>query len=610
MNQTQIGSFEHIPLAAIRPSTTNPRKHFDQTALDELTNSVRVSGVTVPVHVRSYVDPRPGISQERMGYELVTGERRFRAATAAGLDGIPSIVHIGMSDEDAMDLQMIENLQRADLHPVEEAEGYRALMAHGESAEDVAKKAGKTLGYVQQRLKLLTLGVDAKNLFASGHLTLGHALLLARLTAKDQERALLFLLGVRDWELDKKLSVSENIAKQVKRRQQNRELSGGVIAGRLINPTEAELKEWVTSHVLLLLKGVPWDLGDAELLPIAGACTTCPKRTGANAALFQDLTTAEDTCTDPACFADKQKAFTMRAQQLAKENGSPLLKITAKASSEKLDKPAVEIRASAVKMQQGKAVETQRAVVVATRPVKAGQWVGSRKGACPATVQAIHTDGANQGKLAWVCPDQKCKVHPHQVTNPTPRTDWKSMNQNTPENKAKREAEEAIEKKVNEAIGAEMLKADAQREGAIGKLIEFVVDGIDGMAIEEPDLCLMLDIPVPGYKADDVEDWKKRETARAKAKPLFHKFIEEATLPELHDAARAVLVLHAQESYDNRDMPRIAAMLGVDSKVIEKTVRAKIAAEASAGKLDKLAAAAATPAKKAAKKATKKKGGK
>src|SRR6185437_4220900 len=121
-------------------------------ALEELTNSVRVSGVTVPVHVRKietgagYIpegeeldDEIPGRFTE-FGYELVTGERRFRAATAAELAEIPAFVHENMSDGEAMDLQMIENLQRQDLHPVEEAEGYRALMAHGETAEDVAKK--------------------------------------------------------------------------------------------------------------------------------------------------------------------------------------------------------------------------------------------------------------------------------------------------------------------------------------------------------------------------------------------------------------------------------------------------------------------------------------
>ncbi|HSU19882.1 MAG TPA: ParB/RepB/Spo0J family partition protein, partial [Acidobacteriaceae bacterium] len=396
MNQLQPGSFESIPLSAIRPSTTNPRKHFDPAALEELTGSIRECGVTVPILVRSIIDewPEPDSGRDEPAhYELVTGERRYRAAQAAGLSEIPAIVHDGLSDSDAMDLQLVENLQRADLHPVEEAEGYRALLAHGATAEDVAKKAGKTLGYVQQRLKLLTLEVDAKGLFAAGHLTLGHALLLARLTAKDQINALVYLLGIAQWEIRKEMPAEKLIATRMQRFDAKH-------MRRLVNPTAVELGEWIRDHVLLQLKGVPWDLGDADLLPIAGPCTTCPKRTGANAALFADLTTVEDTCVDPACFADKQKAFTLLAQARAKDQGSPLLKISSKHSTEKLEKPVVEIRASAVKLQQGKAVETARAVVVANKAVKEGQWVGSKKGACPATVQAIAHRRPGPGQAA------------------------------------------------------------------------------------------------------------------------------------------------------------------------------------------------------------------
>lgn len=565
MNLVQISSYEHIPLAAIRPSTTNPRKHFDQAALEELTASIREIGVTVPIHVRSL--DSLGIHSP-VEYEIVTGERRFRAATAAELAEIPAIVHDGLSDEDAMDLQLVENLQRADLHPVEEAEGYRALMAHGGTAEDVAKKAGKTLGYVQQRLKLLALEVDAKQLFADGHLTLGHALLLARLTAKDQVAALVFLLGIAQWEIRKDMPAEKLIASRAKHHASSKSMH------RLVDKTEAQLKDWISSNVFLQLKSVPWDLGDAELLPIAGPCTTCPKRTGANQALFADLTTNEDTCVDPACFADKQKAFTARAQQLAKEQGSPLLKISSKHSTEKLEKPAVEIRASAVKVQQGKAVETQRAVVVATKAVKEGQWVASKKGACPATVQAIATDGPDQGKTRFVCADQKCTVHKHVVQSATSRSSYSStMNQNSKENVAKREREEKIAKLVNEALAAELRKVDAVHANAIQHLIQFYVEHSD-WAGELAELCAQLGIAVPGYKAGDT-DWGKLHVARGKAAPLFRKYLSEATLPELHDAALQVLVEHARQSFDTDDMDRVTKMFGVDEHALEKQIRAQ-----------------------------------
>jgi ParB family chromosome partitioning protein len=127
MNQTQSsGSFESIPLEAIRPSSTNPRRNFDETALNELAASIGEAGVTQPILVRPI--PNPADIYIAEGYEIVSGERRFRAAKLAGLEEIPAFVR-ELDDRTALEIQMIENLQRADLHPMEEAEGYRALMA-------------------------------------------------------------------------------------------------------------------------------------------------------------------------------------------------------------------------------------------------------------------------------------------------------------------------------------------------------------------------------------------------------------------------------------------------------------------------------------------------
>jgi len=415
MNQPQSsGSFQSIPLDHIRPSGTNPRKHFDQAKLEELAESIRAMGVTQPVLLRPrlvYVDAG---AQE--SYEIVSGERRYRASRIAGKEEIPALVR-EMSDEEALQIQMIENLQRQDLHPMEEADGYRALMASGATAEDVAKKAGKTLGYVLQRLKLLQLEVDAKEIFAAGHITQGHALLLARLTPHDQERAITYsLLGLRDWEIDKKKTPSENIQRRLRDRASSAKNGGG----RVISTTEDQLHDWIKSNVLLVLKGVPWDLGDAELLPAAGPCTTCEKRAGTNAALFQDLTTVAETCTDPACFAEKQKAFAAQELRLAKEAGTPLLKLSAKSGHDKLEEPAVKFEPGPLAESKPgvKNVRTSKPVVVARKAIREGQWVEAKKGECPSVVQGIFTDGPNRGKTRWVCVDQSCKVHKHTVTTP------------------------------------------------------------------------------------------------------------------------------------------------------------------------------------------------
>lgn len=421
MNHPQLGSFEAIPLSAIRPSTTNPRKYFDEAAMEELTRSIQETGVTTPLLLRHvFVPARDSNSLAPIAYEIVAGERRYRAAKAAGREDVPAIVR-EIDDQEALDLQMIENLQRADLHPMEEAEGYRVLESHGATPEDIAKRSGKTVQHVVQRMRLLSLELDAKQMFAEGHLTLGHALLLARLTPIQQVDALVYLLGIAQWEIKKDSPATALIQQRLGKRKpvviaeedeedglsdHLRGMHERAMARRLVDPTEAQLKDWIQSHVLLQLAGVPWHLADATLVPSAGACTDCPKRTGANIALFQDLTTSEDTCTDPVCFSTKQAAQVKRQKDAAKTSGAQLLKISAKTSHDKLEEKAVEVK--------------KGATTVTKATVKQGQWEPSEEGACASSIQALMTDGPNKGKLMWVCPDQACKTHKHQVYNNGP----------------------------------------------------------------------------------------------------------------------------------------------------------------------------------------------
>lgn len=137
MDQTPLGTYDYIALDAIRPSTTNPRKHFDQAALDELTASIRENGVTVPILLRPEHRKLPNVAD----FEIVTGERRYRAAKAAGLTKIPAVVR-EMSDGEARELQMVENLQRADLHPVE-LERTKAAVAEAPAPAPAKKVAAK-----------------------------------------------------------------------------------------------------------------------------------------------------------------------------------------------------------------------------------------------------------------------------------------------------------------------------------------------------------------------------------------------------------------------------------------------------------------------------------
>jgi ParB family chromosome partitioning protein len=339
-----------LQIDLIRASSTNPRQHFDPAGLDDLKRSIEQLGITDPLLVRSMDDG------DVTFYELVSGHRRLRAAQELGLATVPVIIR-EMTDEEASDAAIVANLQRVDIHPVEEAEAYRALVAAAAvdgrelTAEDIAKRVGKKASHVAQLLKVLDLEIDAKLLFSRGHITLGHALLLAKLTPANQERALRFMLDC-DPKYDKS-TITELVRSRLgltaggEEPEPDPDRDGETngynmtkpqvakymrIGRRLIDATEAQLKRWIADNVLLLLSAAPWRLDDAALIPAAGACTTCPKRSGSNIALFGDLTAAEDVCSDGVCYTEKQKAFIVFTTDAAKVQKAPLSKLSSKRS--------------------------------------------------------------------------------------------------------------------------------------------------------------------------------------------------------------------------------------------------------------------------------------
>ena len=180
MNATDL---RVLPLAALTPSPTNPRKTFDPVALEELAESIKEKGLIQPIVVRVH---GPG----REGYEVVAGERRYRAAMLAQVEELPCILR-QLDDVAVLEIQTIENLQRDDLHPLEEAEGFAALMKEaGYDVETIAQKIGRSEKYVYDRIKLLKLTPKLKKIFLAGEISAGHAILLARLSKADQKNAL------------------------------------------------------------------------------------------------------------------------------------------------------------------------------------------------------------------------------------------------------------------------------------------------------------------------------------------------------------------------------------------------------------------------------------
>jgi ParB family transcriptional regulator, chromosome partitioning protein len=157
-----------VPIEFIKPNPRNPRRNFTEAELDELSDSIKQHGVIQPIVVR----PVKG-AQDR--YEIIAGERRWRAAQRAGLHEVP-IVPIDVSDADALEIAIVENVQREDLNPLEEAQGYHALASEFKrSQDDIARIVGKSRSHVANMMRLTKLPGDVLALIASGDLTAGHA---------------------------------------------------------------------------------------------------------------------------------------------------------------------------------------------------------------------------------------------------------------------------------------------------------------------------------------------------------------------------------------------------------------------------------------------------
>ena len=157
-----------VPTTSLRPNARNPRRIFSDVELDELTASLRERGMIQPIVAR----PVRGAPD---AFEIIAGERRWRAAQRAGLHEVPVVI-IEASDQEALQLAIIENVQRADLNPLEEAEGYRALIRDfSHSQDDVARMVGKSRSHVANTLRLQTLPDRVKGHIQSGRLSAGHA---------------------------------------------------------------------------------------------------------------------------------------------------------------------------------------------------------------------------------------------------------------------------------------------------------------------------------------------------------------------------------------------------------------------------------------------------
>lgn len=333
-----------LDLRELYESDTNPRRRFE--GLDELTASVKEHGVLTPLLVRHRPHSMkiPGVPSAL--YQIIAGARRYRAARAAECSLVPVRIK-EMTDQQAIELQIVENLQRRDVHPLDEAIGFQRLIELGQTVEQIAQRLSKSPSHVYQRMKLAQLTAEGQDLFFADKLTAGHAVQIARLNPKHQKEILL-------WMSRTDVSVRE-------------------------------LADHIAENFHLQLKTAAFPTDDPELVPVAGSCKDCPKRSGANPLLFPDVK-AKDTCSDPLCFHAKEVAF-VKLQLERTPDAIPLV-----------------LRPSYQQRPKGEAVWTK---------------TGGRK--CESTGVGIvvkledrfeaEREKLKLGQEVQVCIDPKCKVH-------------------------------------------------------------------------------------------------------------------------------------------------------------------------------------------------------
>ena len=355
---TVQSEYRDLPLTALAESSFNPRCHFDEAALAELAESIRAQGILAPLVVRPV----------NTHFEIVAGARRFRAAQMAGLAAAPVRI-VEMTDAEALEASIVENLQRRDVHPLDEAQGFTALMRLGEpplTAEQIAAKCGKSSAYVAGRLRLTELVAEAAEAFAKDEIGVGHALLLAKLQPKQQKEALAACY--------------------------QEQYTNGSRSKSILLPVR-HLQQWIERNILLELASAPFSREDAQLLPEAGACTDCPKRTGHNTLLFEGIGTLSDSCSDPRCYAAKVDAH-VRRTLAAKPK---LLQIST---------------AYGVPKQGSEIVPRNRYVEIRQeQPTKKEQQSWPEYKSCKFTTEAIVAEGNEKGEMRRVCANAECPIH-------------------------------------------------------------------------------------------------------------------------------------------------------------------------------------------------------
>jgi ParB family transcriptional regulator, chromosome partitioning protein len=497
-----LQEYVNVPLAELVESSTNPRKTFDVERLEELAESIRSKGVLSPLLARKV----------NGHFEIVFGAMRYRAAQRAGLQEVPVRI-AALTDSEALETQIVENLLRSDVHPFEEAQGFRALLERegaGYTIEKIAAKTGKKAPYIAKQLRLLDLIPPVADAFTAGHIGTEHALLIAKLGAEAQEKAFVHCF-------DGYYAANDS--------------------ERSLVPV-SRLRAWIAQNIYLSLKSIPFSKDDETLVPEAGSCANCPKRTGFNRLLFSEVREDSDSCADAACFNRKLDAHI--AQRVAKVPNLVMISDNCNTTGET---PILARR---------------NYIEVVTRKSKKGRGARPEEKLCGHLTPAIHADGIDKGRLVKVCRDTTCKVHfGERQEQERQRLQWK-----TEKKAANRKANQTLAfrhrvladvlKRVKPQLGTEELRMVAQ----------FVLRSLSH------ELVCRLAKRHGLQNPKDAHDWQMAEKARA----LYKKADAHGLAVLIFEVMLIGFAGSATENKDDDLLTEAACLYKVDTKAVRSAV--------------------------------------
>lgn len=262
---------QEVSMTRIVLDPGNPRKKTEETGIKELADSINSQGLLSHIIVR-LIDGK---------YKIVCGERRFKACQLLGHDFIKAEIR-ELTDAEALQCALSENMNREDMHPMEEAEAFvRLIDEHAMTPEDIAHKFGKSTTFVYKRIRLRDLCDRAKILFLMNVLTITHCMELIKISEKDQERILDVIIDTEEDDPNKTIEY--------------------------VTHTPKEIRSWIKNNIEVRLNTAPFKLTDPKLIPEMGPCTSCQFRSGFNKTLFNDVL-EDDICFNPECYKKKTNA--------------------------------------------------------------------------------------------------------------------------------------------------------------------------------------------------------------------------------------------------------------------------------------------------------------